>query len=279
MNRTLPVLAIVASVAALLVALLRDPSPEPAPFVPPLATPTAALSDSDLEEELAERDQKISALEWTVTHLVNRVVALEKAQTAGATAPGTAAARPGNERQQLESLRSDVDALLTGEAIETESGRTRLKELVGEIQNEVFAERVRERTAAREAATNERIARFAQEARLSPSQEDEVRKLLDAEAKKRQELQTNRGGGDRRQAFQQMRALSEETNEQAKSLLSADQFSQFEEMRQEDRHGGRANRADRVNRGDPSNRGDRSNPGDRTNRGDRAGGRRTQRGE
>ncbi|MGI5861970.1 MAG: hypothetical protein ACOX6T_07905 [Myxococcales bacterium] len=267
MNRTLPVLAMIASLAALLVALLRDPSPEPSPILPPIAAPEPAPSDLDLEEELAERDQKISALEFTVTLLVNRVVALEKAQAAGTAAPGAAPVLSANERQQLENLRSDVDALLAGEALETESGRTRLKEIVGELQNEVFAERVRERTAAREAAANERIARFAQEARLSPSQENDVRRLLDEEAKKRQELMTNRGGGDRRQAFQQMRALREETNGQAKNLLSADQYSQFEQMRQEDRLGGRPGRADTANRGE------------RANRGDRAGGRRTQRGE
>ena len=68
-------------------------------------------------------------------------------------------------------------------------------------------------------------------------------KLLDEEAQQRKALSEVRragGGGAAPTASRdQMRALRQKTDEGAKTLLSAEQYTQFEAMRAEERGGGR----------------------------------------
>lgn len=181
-----------------------------------------------------ELENKIAALEWTVSNLVDRVSALER--SASAPRP-EGAAPPEVDRRQLDALRSDVDALLTGEALGTDAGRQRLKEVVRSLQDEVFAERIRERAAAREQARAERLKRFVEEARLTSTQEQDIVRALEDEGRQRQAwMEARRAGqGQGRPGFGELRALRQRTDEAAQRILSPDQYVKYEEMRREER--------------------------------------------
>lgn len=232
MNRILPISALVLALVALGAALLRSPQPED-------ASARVSTETSDGPEvaplDLAERDEKIAALESTVASLVRRIAQLEKAKGAE---PGEAVAVGSRERQQLEALRGDVDALLTGEAVDTEKGRQRLKEVVHSIQDELFAERIQEREAARESARTERLTKLVQEARLSATQESDLKALIEQETQQRTALREQRRSGkpgDGRQARAEIRALRERTDEGARAFLDDEQFAKYQKMRKADR--------------------------------------------
>jgi hypothetical protein len=241
MNRLLGILAVALSAVALGVTLLSGPcSSRPEPGTPKVADesqrPPSELTDAP------DSDARMASLESTVTLLVHRVSALERALSSRPTAEGPAAAPA--QSQQLESLRADVDALLTGEPLDTEKGRQRLKEIVRSVQDEVFADRTQARTAAREEERAARLKRFAEEAGLSSSQSQDLTSLLDNETRQRRALleQLRSGQGDRQQGFGEMRTLRQRTDESAKRILSADQYTQYEQLRQEDHRGPGAGR-------------------------------------
>ncbi len=224
MARILSIVAAVLSLAALVVAFTRGPS-EP---------------EQDVRTERDDRDdERLAAMEQTLANLVRRMESLERMPVARPTAPtgvAPAATAPAPEEvaqqtKALEALRSDVDALLTGEALGTDEGRKRFKELVREAQDEVFAERAKERAATREQARAERLKKFFEAARLSSTQQQDVTKLLEDEANKRKALQ----GQPRNQTREQMTQIRKETNEAAQRVLDAEQLKQFEEMRREER--------------------------------------------
>ena len=239
MKRALTVVPIVLSAAALAVALLWRPAasaptrrpraPRPEPSEPTPGTPARLPADDETAE-----------LSWRITGLSRRLDALEKRVSGGgATAAGSGAGSAGVP--ELADLRSDIDALLTGQAMESETGRARVKEIFRSVQDEVFAERAQERMAQREQAQAERFKAFVTSARLSAAQEQQLAAAMKAEQDKRTELMEKlraagpgQGG---RQGFEEMRALRQSTDEAAKKILSEEQYSSYEELRQQGRGG------------------------------------------
>ncbi|MBI5542781.1 MAG: hypothetical protein HY901_02755 [Deltaproteobacteria bacterium] len=236
MAKALGIAAVVLSAAALVVALSRSAGGAP-----------EAMANGQAREQIADQnegsgvdDARLLSVEMELSRLARRVELLERAPAAPAGGAPTAAAAMTSEEEvkQLKALRSDVDALLTGEPLGTEEGRKRLKEVVRSIQEEAFQDRVAQRDQARV----ERIKRFVEEARLSSTQGQDLTRLLDEETKQRQALweerrsagQSDVPGGQPR-VREQLRALREKTDESAKNLLSADQFTQYKTMRSEDR--------------------------------------------
>ena len=242
MNKILAVAAVVLSVASMGVALTRggEQASAPAPAVERAARPEAGADEA-----------RMAALEVEISRLMRRVDALERPSM---PKPGEPAAAMTTEQQskQLQALRSDVDALLTGEPTGTEEGRKRLKQVVRSIQDEVFTERNQERAAQRDQERADRVKKFVEEARLSSSQAQDLTKLLDDESKQRQALFDARraggpgaapgaaagGAGAQPSARDQMRNLRQATDDGAKALLDAGQYTQYQAMRSEDRGGG-----------------------------------------
>jgi len=222
MARILSIVAAALSVLAVVIALTRSPAaPEPAP---------EAKAD---RTDRADDGDRWNSVEQTLANLVRRVEALERAPRTVAARPGepAAPADPEQRRKELEALRSDVDALLTGEALGTEEGRKRFKELVREAQDEVFSERTRERVTAREEERAVRLKKFFEEARLSQTQQQDLSKLLDEEAAKRRTLQGQRTP----QTREEMAQLRKQTDDAARRLLDNEQAKQYDQMRHEER--------------------------------------------
>ncbi|MFO0577351.1 MAG: hypothetical protein U1A78_25375 [Polyangia bacterium] len=137
--------------------------------------------------------------------------------TATATAPG-----PGHGPGELQQLREDVDALLTGEATATEQGKARLRALIAETQQQQWSERQQSRDARI-------LQRLGETARLTPRQHDDLAKVLDAERAQRATLMASARGGQRsmdelRPALQALRA---DTEQKAKAILDPEQLAQF----------------------------------------------------
>ena len=230
MSKALAIGAAVLSVISLVVVLSRGDGGGGQAQVAPAAAERAA------KPEIGADDARLSAMEMELTRLIRRVDALERASSPrpGEPAPAMTADQ---QARQLASLRSDVDALLTGEPMHTEQGRERLKEVVRSLQGEMFADRVAQREQERSA----RLKKLIDDARLSGTQAQDLTRLLDDESQKRQAMmESMRSGGDLTPSAMrdQLRSLRQQTDDSAKSLLSADQFTQYQQMRSEDRGGG-----------------------------------------
>lgn len=228
MNKAMAIVSVVLSVAALGVALFR---PSPGPTVEPAHLGALEPSPTD--------DARLVSLEMAVERLQRRVDLLERAPAAAAAPVAPDAPMTTEQvRRELAALRTEVDALATGEPIGTEDGKKRLKEVVRSLQDEMFAERAREHVNSMEQNRSDRIKKFVEEARLSPTQAQDLTNILADEQNKRRDLWDQRRGGtlaaDPREA---MRTLRQKTDEAAKGLLSEDQFSQYQTMRREERGG------------------------------------------
>lgn len=142
--------------------------------------------------------------------------------TATATATATAAPVPGHGAGEVQQLREDVDALLTGEATATEQGKARLRALIAETQQQQWAERQQNRDARI-------LQRLTETARLSPRQRDDLAKVLDAERAQRATLLASARGGQRsmEELRPAMQALRAETEQKAKAILDTEQLAQF----------------------------------------------------
>ena len=253
MSKALPMAAIALSVISLAVSLTRGPEQAGEP-----TAPQPVVENADKPEPDAQEAQLVS-VEMELTRLMRRVEALERA---GVARPGEPAAAMTTEAQakQLQALRGDVDALLTGEPTQTEEGRKRLKEVVRSIQDEVFADRAQERAAQREQGRAERFKKLIEEARLSSTQAQDLTRLLDDEAAQRRALMEARrsaGGGAAAGRRDQLRTLRQRTDEGAKSLLSEEQYGQYQAMREEERGGSHDRGRNRAAGSERGERGER----------------------
>ncbi len=143
-----------------------------------------------------------------------------------APAAGGGAPIPAAVAAELRQLREDVNALLTGEATATEQGQARLRSLIADTQQRQMAER-EERRDARV------LEQLTADAHLSQAQRDDLGKALQAERTQRRTLlATARTGQGRPDELRpSLQALRAQTDQSARSLLSAEQFSKYEASR------------------------------------------------
>jgi len=233
MNRIAIVASVLFSVSALAVVVLR-PSPAGDHALPAASgngAPVArAVAGGDDDGEDAE--SRVVALERTVASLTRRVTTLENGRVAAGTRPGNAL--PSDD---LTTLRSDVDALLAGNALDTEAGQKRFKQLVRTAQDELFAERMQEHQTEHDRERADRLTKLAEEARLSAQQTQDLTRLLDDEREQRRALrdQVQAGERPRREVFAEFQALGQKTDDGARKLLDDEQYTKYQEMRQSDR--------------------------------------------
>lgn len=239
MNKVLGISAMALSVLALVVSLVRGGGEKGAdPAAPAVAEPRAPRAEGGGMD-----DGRLAALEDELSRLMKRVDALERS---GLPRPGEPTSVMTSEQQvkQLQALRTDVDALLTGEPLGTDEGRKRLKEVVRAVQDEMFSERTQQRQAQQDQERADRLKKFVDEARLSSTQAQDLTRLLDDESARRKALWDARrtagsegGGLTGQQVREQMRTLRQTTDDGAKAMLSPEQYTQYESMRSEDRRG------------------------------------------
>lgn len=182
-------------------------------------------------------DDRIAALELIVTRL-SRLAMRGTGQPGGGTEGGALQLEAADA--DLEALREDVDALLVGEGLSSERGRTRLREAVREVQEQMSEERRREHRQRRQTEREERLRTFASENRLSASQLEALMSLLSEASTQREEIfeQVRAGEKTRDEARTEVRAAREQTDEEIRELLDAPQYEAYEQLRQDERGGG-----------------------------------------
>src|SRR5689334_7487306 len=128
MNRVLPWSALVVSLAALAVTLLRHEPPPPPPG-------TADAAEGPTRAQFEAYARRVEALEVTTLSLARRAAALEHGMTGapGAAPVATGAQVPADAAalaEQVQQLRADVQGLIVGESMNSPEGREQLKAAV-----------------------------------------------------------------------------------------------------------------------------------------------------
>jgi hypothetical protein len=240
MVKVLSASAFILAAAALALAALR-PSPAPSPV-----EHASARADARGAQDREELELRLRGLEDTLAHLSRRLTEMEQAARRGEGAVPSGGVAAGAMAQvdvadELRQLRADLRQVAAAEALHTERGRVLLKEAVRSVQDELQADRVREFRDQQETAREERFRRLVDEARLTGTQERELRGLFDAESALRAQLIERMRSGERGQMFRELRTLREQHDQQARKLLAEDQYEKFTELRQDERRnwGGR----------------------------------------
>jgi len=179
-------------------------------------------------------ERRVAALEQTVSRLFKMLIA--KAQGAsreGGAAPATPA--------DLAALREDVDALLTGEALETDQGRKRLHEVIRQAQEEAWQQRRQQWRQWRQQAQRGRLEELGEKARLNAAQVEQIGGMIEGERTQRRALvdQMRRGDKSFEQGRAELRALRQQTDQKVRELVDPAQYQAYEKMRAERRGGPR----------------------------------------
>lgn len=240
MNRILGFAALGLSVLALAVALTNSWE---APIVPP---PSEHAPVAPASQDVKALEMRVKALEDTVVLLSSRVMELERrpGAPAGSTGGAVGGAPPATLAQEVEQLKAEVRGMVAGEALNSQGGREYLKEMVRSVQDEMRTTQRQERQqqwaqnqAQAQTQRAERWRKFASEAGLNYSQEQELTRRLQDEDAQRQALldQVSAGGKSPRDLRQDMRALQTQTDEAMAKVLSAEQKAQYDAMRRDER--------------------------------------------
>lgn len=182
------------------------------------------------EDAVATLSGRMDRLERVVAW---RAAAPAASAVASPSVPAAGAAAPVAGSPEVQQLREDVDALLTGEATATEQGKARLRALIAETQQQQWNERMAQR--------DERIlTRLTETARLSPRQREDLGKVLSAEREQRRTLMASArsGQGSMESLRPALAALREQTEEKARAILDAEQMTQFTATRSRGPRGG-----------------------------------------
>jgi hypothetical protein len=216
-----PGLALCALIVAFVTrAEVNRPTGAPSPARDGAAGPDGS-STAKLEQDVARLAQRLYALERSVAAVSGRV----PDEVPSADSPPDTVAE----------LRSDVDALLTGEALETERGRERLRQVIKDEQHQHFAERQRARQESRDRWVQAQLDELSAEARLSDDQASRLRRLIASEGERRAEIIASLGGAPiTAEASQELRRMRSETENTARSVLSEDQHQAFLRMRRDE---------------------------------------------
>ncbi|CAM3743317.1 hypothetical protein G4177_20190 [Corallococcus sp. ZKHCc1 1396] len=232
MNRILGIASVGLASVALGVALW-GPGRSEAP-----AATDAAPRVQDSSADVRALQTRVKALEETVQLLSRRMMAFE--QQPGTTTGGSGPA-PAGLAAEVAKLREEVRGVMVGEALNSESGKQSLKEIMRTVQDEQRTEQrqqwqqqVDQMRSQAEAERGARVKTFITDARLSYSQEQELTKQLQAEDAKRQALMSGGNGQPRQDVRRQLRELRTQTDQEMQKVLSADQLTKYQEMRREE---------------------------------------------
>jgi hypothetical protein len=238
MNRFLGFASLGLAIVALAVALSKPQ--EVAVPTGPTEHPFASSS-----QDVQALEKRVKALEDTAVGLSSRLMALERRPGGSeASAGGAAGAPPAALAQEVEQLKTEVRGLIAGEALNSQGGREYLKEMVRSVQDEMRTTQRQERQqqwtqtqAQAQTERAERVHKFASEAGLNYSQEQELTRRLQDEDTQRQALldAVSAGSKSPRDIRQDMRTLRTQTDEAMQKLLTDEQRVKYEEMRREDR--------------------------------------------
>lgn len=183
-------------------------------------------------DETAALTRRIAELEQTVARVFRMLLSSGR--------PGP---RKGGKAQDLEdavdTIRQDMDALLTGEALNTDKGRKQLYRIVRRAQEEAWAERRRQWREFRAEVFKQQMRKFADDAGLTERQYQDVTDALSQARTQRRAMfqQVREGTKTYTQAVDEIGRLRQKTNNKLKGILDQKQYEQFTKMRSERRRG------------------------------------------
>lgn len=174
----------------------------------------------------ADLRRRMAQLEQTVARVFRMLL------SAGRSGPAK-----GGKAQDLEdsvdTIREDVDALLTGEALNTRKGRKQLYRIVRRAQQEAWAERRRHWRQFRSEMFKQRMKKFADGAGLTERQYQDVMDTLNQARTKRRALfrEVREGRKTHAQAVEERGRQRKETDKKLKSVMDQKQYEQYRKMR------------------------------------------------
>lgn len=231
MQRILSVSGLVVAIAALGVALFRDPEPTVAAALPgeaPAQANGATVEDLRRRVELIEDEQR---------GMWNRLLLLERKAEAGAPqAVGDGGVVAVGLVTEVAQLKQELHSVMHGEVLSDPAGRSALKDVVREVQADLSRERQLELQKRQQARTVEQRAKwrsFVTEARLTSSQEQTLNTRLDAEDAAREAL-FSKPPGEQRDGFRALREQRRETDAIMLPLLDETQQAQYQALRRRD---------------------------------------------
>jgi hypothetical protein len=183
------------------------------------------------DKALAALRRRVAALERTATRLLGLLLS--------GRGGGPRADAGGWMKSELQGLRDDVDAVLTGEALDTEEGRKRLHELVKKAQKQ---SRERSRSERRKRwkkvfdfLVGEQLQKLAEDADLSQDQQDKLKKLINEEFERSRALRRafRRGDKTAEEMITQSRKIRDEVDQKVKNMLSSSQYEKYQEQRRD----------------------------------------------
>jgi hypothetical protein len=231
-NRSLNILAMALSSAALLVTLVWKPHYQGERSAS-LETEShgGRLQRGEAVGIYGSDDDRLHALQQTVADLARRMAMIEDDRDRSIDESVACV-----QKHEFEALRRDVDAL-RAMTLDTKDSRQGLKELVRSLHDEVLAEQMNVSMVNDKREHDQRIRDFVDHARLSPTQAESFVELLQEEDRQHSSLLANLRSGalsreDMDAAVQSMRS---QTENNLKRILSSDQYSQYQKMRQDER--------------------------------------------
>ncbi len=253
MSRALPVVSICLALLAFAVALM--PRGEPPP--PVVMDGESSVSDEDLEF----LKRRLEVLEDENRALWDRVVSLERRPAVSPDGGGAAA--PVLEAE-VARLREELRGVMTGEVLTSEAGRSALKDVIREAEQDRQRERFQEMEGRRTKQAEEQKVKwkaFVGTARLSYAAEQKLNERLSFEESERTKKMEQLRLGEQtwQEVSQYLRTQRRETDNAVGAMLDDAQKKQYQEVRRDDPSGGRGQRGGEGNRRAEGEGGQRSN--------------------
>ncbi|MBU1219012.1 hypothetical protein KKF34_02015 [Myxococcota bacterium] len=179
----------------------------------------------DYSEKIARLMKRIAGLE---RHIVT--LASIRANNNNKNAPASPA---GDINTELKRLRTDVDAVLTDEALNTEEGQNRLQEILKKTREKAREERRERNKKLFDYMRRDALDRLAEDAGISKENTDKVDNFLKDEMSEARDLRRQFRDGKIEPAdmFKKLNELRAKTDTQVKDILDGDAYKKYTEMR------------------------------------------------
>ena len=191
---------------------------------------TAAAADAD---HVARLEKRIASLEQATRRLVGLALTRRGNGPQGRTGPDPVLL--GWLKNEVKTLRDDVDSVIAGEKIATPQGKKKLKDLLRNVQKEDRQERRQRWKAMAQYMQSQTLKRFADDAKVDPATVQKIDSMLSDERAKLRDIWRGFRSGDKDVAsvVADARKLVDATDAQARELLTSDQYRQYEDLRKD----------------------------------------------
>ncbi len=190
----------------------------------------AAAADSD---HVARLEKRIASLEQATRRLVGLALTRRGNGPQGPTGPDPVLL--GWLKNEVKTLRDDVDSVIAGEKLTTPQGKKKLKDLLRNVQQEDRQERRQRWKAMAQYMQRQTLQRFADDAKVDAATVEKLGSMLSDERTKLRDIWRGFRSGDKDVAavVADARKLVDATDARARELLTSDQYRQYEDLRKD----------------------------------------------